>query len=515
MRMMPAFSIQAFYQREVSTTPNNALRDSMMQPPDDGFTQAEVESGQNPLGRPWNPSGEYSEVHIGHIQPGPNRICFTGRIVNYVPAFLVSKVTYSRPAHQLIVVDGTGAIAVKLVPIGIPVSLLVIGQLVTIWATWAGITGGSNHLRIPYVTMYTPINPTEVGTKQFIQFLPDTAENQRLCRTPIECDRDQQEPKPLPGLMTLCQYLKTGHDISGARIIVCVKSVGSRRRIITRDLAREAELIEVTVWDDTASCVLTLWDDKADSAKFWKPNETILLFTSPKFVSPRDSKPTPTNAGISLSYNTLVDVDPDFQDAKWLRQWVKNRVKKDTVCVPFPKDIWNAKEAVYGPVRALFTLAEVDDFARADPASDFTGKLNLAILGTDLLGHSRRKMLCCTECCGVPLYANQTSATCKNCLKERSLVLNPRIMGILADETGCVAQGKLVWSDQAWSELFFPAVESSDMANLEPEAAGDAKIFFPSTCPVASWTELTLKDPSGLRILEEQMLYARLTLTFG
>lgn len=122
---------------------------------------------------------------------------------------------------------------------------------------------------------------------------------------------------------------------------------------------------------------------------------------------------------------------------------------------------------------------------------------------------------CASSSCGVPLYANQTSATCKNCLQEKSLVLNPRIMGILADETGCVAQGKLVWSDQAWSELFFPAFESSDTANAEPEVAGEAKILQSSPRPVASWEELTLKDASGLRILEEQMLYARFTLTFG
>ncbi|KXH54471.1 hypothetical protein CSAL01_00627 [Colletotrichum salicis] len=497
---MSASSIQTFFPREVSTTPHSASRDRTGPPRVDGFTQAEIESGHNPLDRIWNPSEEYSEVRIGQIELGPNRICFTGRVVNYTPALLDSKNNYSRPAHQLIVVDGTGAIA-----------------LVTIWATWVGSTGGSHYGSIPYVTTYTPINPVDVGTRQFIQFLPDTVENQQLYRTPLECDQGKHDPKPLPGLMTLCQFLKTGYDTAGARIIVCVKSIGSRKRVVTKGRSRELELLEITVWDDTASCVLTLWEDKANSARFWKPNETMLLFTSPKFVAPRDNKSAPTNASIGLDHNTLIDVDPDFQDAKWLRQWVVKRVKKDSVYMPFPRDIWNAEEAVHGPVRALFTLAEVDDFARADPASDFTGKLNLTILGIDLLGLSRRKMLCCIECCGVPLYANQTSATCKNCLQERSLVLNPRIMGILADETGCVAQGKLVWSDQAWNELFFPAIESSDTANAEPEAAGEVKLLpFPSSPrPITSWEELTLKDASELQILEEQMLYARFTLTFG
>lgn len=213
---------------------------------------------------------------------------------------------------------------------------------------------------------------------------------------PLEYDYNGQKPEPLPGLMTLAQYLKTGHDTRGARIVVCVKSIGSRRRIIMQNRTREAELVEVTVWDDTATCVLTLWEDKTNSAKLWNTNKTILLLTSPKYVASRDGTIAPSNAGISLGYDTLVDVDPDFQEANWLRQWVKDRVKTESVYIPFPKNVWDVEEAVNGPVRPLFTLAEVDDFARTDPATDFTGKLNLTILRIDLVGLYRRKMLCCT-----------------------------------------------------------------------------------------------------------------------
>lgn len=78
---------------------------------------------------------------------------------------------------------------------------------------------------------------------------------------------------------------------------------------------------------------------------------------------------------------------------------MKNRVKKECICIPFPKDVWDAEVAVHGPIRPLFTLAEVDEFARADPAMDFTGKLCLTVLGLDLLGLYRRKMLCCIEWC--------------------------------------------------------------------------------------------------------------------
>ncbi|CCF45050.1 hypothetical protein CH063_03496 [Colletotrichum higginsianum] len=394
---MSTFSIQAFYQKE--PLPSSEITLAMKSSTNDvAFTQAEVEAGHNPLKRPWNPTEVYEKVCIGHIQPGPTCIRFTGRIVNYAAAFLGTKNTYSRPAHQLVVADGTGAIGVRLIPIGIPASLLIIGKLVTVWASWASTAAGPNHGNIPFVTMYTPINPSDAGTKQFIQFLPDTPQNQRLCRAPLEYDDiDTQNPKPLPGLMTLGQYLKTGHDIQGARILVCVKNVGARKLIMIQDRTREVALLEITVYDDTASCVLTLWEDKANSAKLWKPSETILLLTSPKLVPPRDTKPMHWSAGISLNYNTLVDVDPDFQDAKWLREWVKNRVRKEGVYLSFPKGLWDAENAVHGPFRPLFTLAEVDDFARSDPDTDFTGKLNLAILEFNLLELHRRDMMCSAE----------------------------------------------------------------------------------------------------------------------
>ncbi|KAK1983259.1 hypothetical protein LZ30DRAFT_748764 [Colletotrichum cereale] len=506
-------SIQAFYKKELPTAPEAAPTDRWPRK-DNGFTQAEINAGNHPLDRPWNPSEDYESVCIGDIQLGPTRIRFTGRIVNYAPAFLDTKKTYSRPAHQLIVTDDTGAIGVSLVPIGIPVSRLVIGQLVTVWASWIGTAAGSNHGNIPFVTMYTPINPADVGTKQFIQFLPHTPENQRLCRVPLEYDDRGQKPKLLPGLMTLGQYLKTGHDTRGARVIVCIKGFGARKRIVMQQRTKEAELFEVSVCDDTASCVLTLWEDKTSSAKLWKPNETVLLLTNPKFVPPRDTKTIPTSAGISLSYNTLVDVDPDFQDANWLREWITNRFKKEAVFLPFPEGVWNAEVAVHGPVRPLFTLAEVDEFARADPAIEFTGKLNLTVLGINLLELHRRKMMFCLECCGVPLYANQPSATCKNCMKQQDLVLNARVMGTLADETGCITQGKLVWSEQAWGELFFPAVESSP-PNPVPETADVAKTSPASTFQAAPRRDLATMEASGLRMLEEQILYSRLTLTLG
>lgn len=93
---------------------------------------------------------------------------------------------------------------------------------------------------------------------------------------------------------------------------------------------------------------------------------------------------------------------------------------------------------------------------------------------------------------------------------QRDLALNPRIIGTMADETGCIAGGKLVWSEHAWKQLFFPEPKG---ASSSPGASSDydADDFFPRH----SWEELTALDPGSLRSIEEGFAYARITMTFG
>lgn len=95
-----------------------------------------------------------------------------------------------------------------------------------------------------------------------------------------------------------------------------------------------------------------------------------------------------------------------------------------------------------------------------------------------------------SQSCGLSIHENGRRAACKHCRAEADFTLNPRIIGSLADETGCLSSGKLVWSDRAWSELFL----------------GDSQ---------DPWTELTGLGMEELRTVEEQLLYARVTLTFG
>ncbi|KAK0643072.1 hypothetical protein B0T16DRAFT_354465, partial [Cercophora newfieldiana] len=298
--------------------------------------------------------------------------------------------------------------------------------------------------------------------------------------------------------------LNSGHEgTPDPRILLCVSSVGPRKIVrpkATPDNMEVAdlELIEVNVFDETDSCVLRLWQDKIPSAKAWIPSQTILLITNPR-CRPADKKhPTPE---LSLGITSMVEVDPSFPEAHWLRKMAMNRTKKESVYIPFPEDLWDAETAMNGPDRTAFTLADIDELARESPTRIFTGTLNVMILGVKIAENSRKTQLCCTECCGFPLYANRPQATCKNCLGERTLALNPRIVGPLADESGCIAAGKLIWSEKAWTELLFGT--GSYIKEGDSGYAG------------CSWKGLTALDSNALRSVEEQLQYSRITLVFG
>lgn len=88
--------------------------------------------------------------------------------------------------------------------------------------------------------------------------------------------------------------------------------------------------------------------------------------------------------------------------------------------------------------------------------------------------------------CGVPIYANKLEIPCNNCSKPLKLYLNPRIIGTLLDETGCIAPGKLLWSERAWKQL---------LGRTAKEV-----------------TEMTNED---IRWLEQRMMFMRMHLVFG
>ena len=89
-------------------------------------------------------------------------------------------------------------------------------------------------------------------------------------------------------------------------------------------------------------------------------------------------------------------------------------------------------------------------------------------------------------------------------------------MGTLADETGCIAAGKMVWSDQALTQLFFGNAKDNNTVELVRKTKclhGDIGGIPEDGLPL--WQDITWLNKDDLRSIEERMMYARLTLTFG
>lgn len=157
--------------------------------------------------------------------------------------------------------------------------------------------------------------------------------------------------------MTLKSYTSSGHDgVAGAKILACVKVIGARKKITTKT-GVERELAEVLLFDHTGEIRWTLWGELIESSRFWEPGKTILLISNPGYRALYGGK-----GGVAIQYSTMVDVDPDFPDANWLRKYSEGLTKRESLSMEFPEGIWDVEAAESGVCRLLYTLAEVDEW---------------------------------------------------------------------------------------------------------------------------------------------------------
>lgn len=250
---------------------------------------------------------------------------------------------------------------------------------------------------------------------------------------------------------------------------------------MTRKDESTVENINLQVYDDTAEATLGLWGTLASSPfdqsanisatdveesvtrQRWIPSETVLLMQAPGWKFGRMVRSavaehatcllTLSQTYLSFTSMTILDVDPEVPDAEWLRRWALRQKSREAINPPFPEDVFDLDAVTTGPRRCLFTIGELDEFARCVPNETFQGYLSLIIMETKLLDLWRRNMLLSNECCNTPIYSNALTVQCKGCDQNVQLRLNPKILGQVIDETGVIAAGKMLFSDQAWREL--------------------------------------------------------------
>ncbi|KAF2190203.1 hypothetical protein K469DRAFT_25482 [Zopfia rhizophila CBS 207.26] len=473
--MAPQFpSIQSFF----SSSPSKSSSSSLPQPapssgtePGDGFTAEEIEAVLHPPSHQWTPTQEYKETDIGAIEPGPKCITFMGRTVNFYDMVTPSKRPLAaKGCLKLIVADDTGALTVRLWYANIEYKLR-LGQLVSIWTVHVS-HGEHGSLAPSTAPLFTSIFPERERSCHIMAH--EDSDDGTMCKRPYGC----KDAQALPGLMTIKDFADGGYDVDDCKVLVCVKSIRARRKY-TNKKGISSELINIGIFDDTAEATLTLWGITCASASSWQPSHTVLLISTPGWRIDR-------KANLSLNANTRVDIDPNVSDAVWLRSFVQRLTKKEHVNPPYPEGVFDTEAAETSPVRMLYNLADIDNFARANPREKCTGYISVLITDLNIVSLYQRNMLLCTECCGIPLYANSVIAKCKQCEKPIPLRINPRILGPIIDETGQINTGKLIFSATAWEQLLGRAPE-----------------------------QLVETDIEVLKYLEQRLLFLRVSLGFG
>lgn len=197
------------------------------------------------------------------------------------------------------------------------------------------------------------------------------------------------------------------------------------------------------------------------------------------------------STNISLTSNTLVDVDPTIPDTLWLRNFASRLTRREDPNPVFPdKKQLDVELALKAINQILFTFSTLDTFARAASTEKFVGWLSVVITEISLSLLHRRNMLLCASHCGVPLYANTATSICKQCSTEVPLRLNPKILGPVVDETGCSQAGKLFLSDDAWEQLLGRSKEDLCETSLDTLRYLEQRIMYLRvSMGVAWWSE--------------------------
>lgn len=109
---MSSSTIQSFYRRESPSIAQNQTKPSAGPTSEnDAFTEAELDAARRPLTQQWVPQGVYKKVTIDSLQPGPGKLRFTARIVNFSSAVNVgARSILPQNYHSLAVKDGTGVV---------------------------------------------------------------------------------------------------------------------------------------------------------------------------------------------------------------------------------------------------------------------------------------------------------------------------------------------------------------------------------------------------------------------
>ncbi|KAJ4356602.1 uncharacterized protein N0V89_004637 [Didymosphaeria variabile] len=457
---MPASSIQSYFS---SSSPTKSF-------PGDGFTSEELQVSSPTT--EWVPVLDYEESEIASLEPGPRCLTIMGRIVNVYDTPKPSKRPKAAQGFfKLMIADDTGVMTVRLW-YATPLYALKLGQLVTLWTVHISQGDGQIGLAPNAAPLFTSIFPENERNCHFM--IHERSDDGTMFKRPFGANDSQV----WPGLMTLRNFTDGGFDVDDCKLLVCVKSIGPRKKFTNKN-GNTSESMTAVILDDTSEGILTLYGSVSGSASAWKPYDTVLLISNPGWRIDKSAK-------LSLNGNTQLFIDPAIADARYLRALSQRLIKREHVNPPFPHDVFDAEEAGGAAVKVLYKLSEIDEFARTNPTEKAVGYMSVIITQLNIVVNYKREMLMSNECCGKPIFSSKVKTSCRQCDRECMLRINPRILGDVIDETGAIGTGKLIFSDAAWEQLLGRTAEQLVSAPLDV-----------------------------MKYLEQRLLFLRLTLGFG
>ncbi|KAL8806511.1 MAG: hypothetical protein Q9182_001294 [Xanthomendoza sp. 2 TL-2023] len=338
----------------------------------DEFTTTEVKALLYSTPHAWKPRLQYEDSHIATLAPGPHCVCLLGRVVNfYDQPTSTSKLPYAtKQCLHVLLRDDTGMIKVKLWYLKVDYQLR-LGQLVSVWTT---LISGSETSRSVSITVQNAVCATEIYPERdnrcYFMIHADKHDGSLLSERHGYSYLDDKQP---PGLTTLKRFIEGGHDVPTAKVLVCVKSLGGRKKCsVATKKGNVLDVVNVIVFDESHDAILALYGRVATSAAYWKTSDTVLLLSNPGFRS--EKRPT-----LSITPNTFVEVDPCLSDAEWLRAFAQRLTTREVVNVPFPEGgmkktvrnaiqirqrfiVFKVESAARADIRVKFTLAEIDEW---------------------------------------------------------------------------------------------------------------------------------------------------------
>ena len=98
-----------------------------------------------------------------------------------------------------------------------------LGQLVSVWTPHIS-TSDLGSLSLQGTSLVTSIFPERDSSCYFM--VQDNSDTGTLCKTPL----GYVDGKQLASLMTLKSFVEGGHEVDDGKILVCVKSIGGRKK---------------------------------------------------------------------------------------------------------------------------------------------------------------------------------------------------------------------------------------------------------------------------------------------